>query len=853
KSGERIPVVFNGSVIREEDGRLAAVVGVARDIRERKRVEAALQRSKREWESTFDAMADWVSLIDPEARILRTNRVGEKFVGVPLAEMVGQTCCQLLHGTEEPIPECPLQKMLHTHQRETVELQVSDGDRWLMITVDPLIEEDGNLIGAVHIVHDITERKRAEEAIQRREAEFRSLAENLPDIAARFDRDLRHIYGNRQVEQVTGIPPKQFLGKTNRELGMPDELVEVWDRELMKAFETSQSSTLEFAFPAPHGLRYSESRIVPECGPDGSVETVLVINRDITERKRALEETAHSQRLLLALSHAAQAVQRARTPDEIYRTVGDAVANLGYHAVVYTLTDDGTHFAISYLTFEPAVMRAAEKLTGLTVEDYRLPLAPGGLFEGIISQGKTTFYEPVAEFIAKVLPKRVSSRLAALLGLGQGIVAPLTVGGETHGLLMVTGTDLTEADVPAVTAFANQAAIALENARLLDQVQRQTTELEQRIAERTRDLATLYEVTAVASESLNLQTTLERSLEQVLEALQCRAGAIQVLDETGERLRLAVHQRIPPDLVAQWDSLPADGGLMGWVLEHKEPLMVPDVVADPRTRQAVRASGFTAYVGAPMRASGQVLGVLSVFGEAGQQFSAEDVALVASVADHVGVAVENARLRRRAEEAAVLEERQRLARELHDSVTQSLYSLTLFAEAARELAVAGDLDRVENYVAQLGETALQALKEMRLLVYQLRPEALERVGLVEALQQRLDAVEGRAGVENHLLVEEGLTLPPPVRQGLYLIAREALNNALKHAAATSVTVHIRTEGQHVKLEVVDNGRGFDPGTLRDRGGMGLISMRERAEALGGSLTVLSAPGEGTRVKVEVPL
>lgn len=140
---------------------------------------------------------------------------------------------------------------------------------------------------------------------------------------------------------------------------------------------------------------------------------------------------------------------------------------------------------------------------------------------------------------------------------------------------------------------------------------------------------------------------------------------------------------------------------------------------------------------------------------------------------------------------------------------------------------------------------------MRLLVYELRPSVLTREGLVGALQLRLDAVEKRAGVDAHLLVEGEVELPTSVEEGLYRIAQEALNNILKHAAATSVTVRFYREDDLVALEIADNGAGFDPDAMTDHGGMGLVSMRERAERLGGSLTILSAPDAGTRVRVEV--
>jgi signal transduction histidine kinase len=246
-----------------------------------------------------------------------------------------------------------------------------------------------------------------------------------------------------------------------------------------------------------------------------------------------------------------------------------------------------------------------------------------------------------------------------------------------------------------------------------------------------------------------------------------------------------------------------------------------------------------------------MLGVLGVVGARGRQFDAAEVSLLSSIADQVGVAVENARLYRQAEQLAVLRERERLARELHDSVTQSLYSLHLLSEAGRQLAAAGDLDRVGGYLERLGDISQQALKEMRLLVYELRPLVLKREGLVGALQQRLDAVEKRAGVVARLLIEGEVELPASVEEGLYRIAQEALNNILKHAGATSVTVTVRSEGDRVELEIADNGTGFDLDATIDHGGMGLVSMRERAEKMGGSFAVLSVPAGGTKVRVNV--
>jgi signal transduction histidine kinase len=288
------------------------------------------------------------------------------------------------------------------------------------------------------------------------------------------------------------------------------------------------------------------------------------------------------------------------------------------------------------------------------------------------------------------------------------------------------------------------------------------------------------------------------------------------------------------------------------VIERKETVVVPDLASDLPAPQSLYPEAYPTYIGVPIQTTGRVMGVLSVFGEAIQKFSAEDIALLAAIANHVGAAVESAELRQRAEQAAVMEERLRLARELHDSVTQSLYSLTLFAEAGMDSARAADLKQVQHYLGRMGETALQALKGMRLLIFESRPPALRQEGLVGALRRRLEAVERRAGLETQLLAETPFELPAHVEAGLYGIVQEALNNVLKHSAATRVTVRLGADAEGLLLEVIDNGQGFELGSVGGQGGIGLASMQERVEKLEGSLQIVSKPGQGTSIEVAIP-
>ena len=200
----------------------------------------------------------------------------------------------------------------------------------------------------------------------------------------------------------------------------------------------------------------------------------------------------------------------------------------------------------------------------------------------------------------------------------------------------------------------------------------------------------------------------------------------------------------------------------------------------------------------------------------------------------------------------MLEERQRLARDLHDSVTQALYSVALWAEAANRQLDVGEVDTAREHLREVRTTSREALSEMRLLLFELRQPVFELRDLSAALRARLGAVEAHSGLATEIRLDEGIELPGPVQQDLYRIAQEALNNVLKHAQANRIVVTLDATVERVRLEVTDDGSGFHPDAVQSVGGLGLNGMRERAESFGGTLTIESAPGGGTRVQVEVP-
>src|SRR6476646_7981725 len=304
---------------------------------------------------------------------------------------------------------------------------------------------------------------------------------------------------------------------------------------------------------------------------------------------------------------------------------------------------------------------------------------------------------------------------------------------------------------------------------------------------------------------------------------------------------------------AQYEALgelPRTHGMLGAMLRTAEPYRALNIQDDPRFEGWPAAHpSMRTFLGVPIVARGEVIGAFYLTekkGDKGLEFVHEDEELIRTLAAHAAIAIENARLHERSRELSTIEERKRLARELHDSVTQTLFSIGLTAEAAAEL-VEADPARARDQLGHLQELTRTAMLEMR-------PAELETEGLAAALRKHVDVLRRRHTQEIEVEVDGERRLPPDVEKGLLRIAQEALGNALRHSGAQHVTLRLAARDSLVALRVADDGRGFDPeeAVTRSRR-LGLTSMRERAEALGGTLAIESTPGEGTTIEVEVRL
>jgi signal transduction histidine kinase len=379
--------------------------------------------------------------------------------------------------------------------------------------------------------------------------------------------------------------------------------------------------------------------------------------------------------------------------------------------------------------------------------------------------------------------------------------------------------------------------------------------LEQKVDSRTRELATLNTLAAVVSRSLNLDEILNDALDEALKIMGMTKGQAFLLDQETERLILVAHRGLSEELVQYTAQLPLGTSTSGLAAREGQPVV--RAVADypvGELRELIEREGLRLVVSTPLLAKGRTLGVIDLGTDIVRTIHPEELSLLAGIGHQIGVAVENARLYEQAQQLAVIRERNRLARDLHDSVMQALYGVTLYAEAAWRRLSAGDASVTGEHLREIRSTAQEALREMRLLIFELRPPVLKQEGLAAALRSRLEAVEQRVGLRTRFELNVAERLAPEIEETLYRVALEALNNVLRHSYANSVDVSLDQQEQCVILQVTDDGVGFDPKAAREQGGgLGLRGMEERVTRLGGRLTLDSTPGAGTRVRVEVDL
>ena len=358
-------------------------------------------------------------------------------------------------------------------------------------------------------------------------------------------------------------------------------------------------------------------------------------------------------------------------------------------------------------------------------------------------------------------------------------------------------------------------------------------------------------VLAVAA-GLSVDDVLQRLVDSARVLAGARYAALGLPDGDGG-FRRFLTSGMSDELIASLGPLPRQHGVLGAMLVTREPHRTTDIHEHPRFR-GWWPSGhpdMRSFLGVPIVAPVGVIGAFYLTEKLeAPDFSDEDEELIGLLAAHAAIAIANARLLEQTRELSIVAERNRLALDLHDAVSQKLFGLVLSAEAAGTL-----LDRdpaaARDHVGRLQALAQEALEELRSLVFELRPPELERDGLAGALRKHVELQRRLAQCEIELALDGELPADVVRDREVLRIAQEALQNALKHAHASRVAVRLGTDGGRLLLEVEDDGVGFDPELEAARSlRLGLTSMQERAGRLGGTLEIVSAPGSGTTVRLE---
>ncbi|MFF2732281.1 GAF domain-containing protein [Streptomyces sp. NPDC058008] len=371
-------------------------------------------------------------------------------------------------------------------------------------------------------------------------------------------------------------------------------------------------------------------------------------------------------------------------------------------------------------------------------------------------------------------------------------------------------------------------------------------------------LAAVSAALLAMSRHLEMRDVLKTIVASARELLDAEYAALGVPDDHGGFAQFVV------DGVSdeQWKAigpLPRQHGILAAMLQEARPQRLADVREDPRFEGWPEAHPeMSDFLGLPILDGDETIGALFLANKrcprptGGCDFTEEDEELLGILAQHAAIALTNARLYERSRELTIVEERSRLAHELHDAVSQKLFSLRLTAQAAAAL-VDRDPARAKGELQQVAALAGEAVDELRAAVVELRPAALDEDGLVATLRTQVQVMD-RAHSARVTFESAGVrALPSAQEEAMLRVAQEALHNALRHSGAALVTVSLRRHTDATVLRITDDGRGFDPQEVGRAGRhLGLVSMRHRAGGAGGRLTVESEPGKGTTIRMEVP-
>lgn len=432
---------------------------------------------------------------------------------------------------------------------------------------------------------------------------------------------------------------------------------------------------------------------------------------------------------------------------------------------------------------------------------------------------------------------------------------PISAYGRPLGQIYLTdklsAEAFTEEDQRLIEMLAAHAAAAIENSRLLQRVLGSEKELTQR----NQELELINSLATAVSSTLSLQSILEVILSRVVELFEAQAGVVFLREETTSSYTLALHQGVAESVFKEFGSFRAGDGWLGMLALSGKPAWATRLEGDlDLHRSKIVDAGLNALVGVPLMAQGRVVGVLELAFEQLQDVSVSELGLLEAVGAGVGIAVENARLNRQTRRVAVLEERERIAMDLHDGIIQSIYAVGLVLESTRLLKGESPEELREGLATSI-EGLNAIIRDIRAYILDLQPSRISTDDLDGALGRLAREFKANTLIEPEVVIDPTALgkLQPRRSSGLFLIAQEALANVAKHANASRAWLSLRLSDGEISMQVIDNGQGFDPSRSQPVLGHGLSNMEQRARLIGGEIEILSEPGQGTTLTVRLPI
>jgi len=427
------------------------------------------------------------------------------------------------------------------------------------------------------------------------------------------------------------------------------------------------------------------------------------------------------------------------------------------------------------------------------------------------------------------------------------VLSPITIDGKVHAIVgcsnLQSSADSVQMNLSALELVASMLKSLLQREDLIQS-------LEERVAERTHQLTTFMDMAMLSDQAQDLADILQPTLLSITRIANCDAVIIHIVNNENSSLELIAQRGIPLEFLQPLRRLELRAEFASWLMESGPSRYSDELIDDLIFPESFHIPEYRVIFASRLKTGRKSLGLLSCYRSDDQPFSPFQSTLLTALGELLGIVVENYRLRSEAEELATVEERQRLGREIHDAISQSVYSLSLFARSARDALDENDQKKLLNTLQDIESISLQAMREMRLLLYQLREFAHDD-DIATELDARFKQVENRLGIQATCEINADIFLKNHTRHEIWRIIIEALNNSVKHARAAHVCVKIISRRGYLHISVKDDGIGFDIQSYIP--GMGLKNIKTRAEHLGGQLEISSNLNQGTEINVKIPI